>query len=122
MSMIKVLLVDDEADLSLVLAERLEMRGYNAQGVTSSDQALEIIENKEFDVIVIDVKMPGIGGIELMKKIKQMKPDTEVILFTGHGSSKDGETGMSEGAFDYLIKPVQIEDLVQKIQKAAGAN
>lgn len=122
MSTTKVLLVDDEEDLSLVLAERLEMRGYDARGVTSSDQALELIKNSEFDVVVIDVKMPGIGGIELMKKVKQRMPKTEVILFTGHGSAKDGETGLSEGAFDYLIKPVKIEDLILKIEKAAGNN
>ncbi len=117
--MIKVLLVDDEEDLSLVCAERLEMRGFEARGVTSSDEALELVSSNDFDVIVIDVKMPGIGGIDLMRKIKQKKPATEIILFTGHGSRQDGEKGLSEGAFDYLIKPVKIDDLISKIKIAA---
>jgi two-component system OmpR family response regulator len=119
MNKIKVLLVDDEEDLSLVMAERLEMRGIDASGVTSSEEALELAKANDFDVIVIDVKMPGIGGIDLMRRIKRNKPGTEVILFTGHGSHKEGEEGINEGAFDYLIKPVKIEDLVRKIQKAA---
>ena len=120
MNPIKVLLVDDEEDLSLVLAERLEMRGFDAKGVISSDEALDLIEETEFDVMVVDVKMPGIGGLDLMRKVKQRRPATQVILFTGHGSSKEGELGISEGAFDYLIKPIKIEDLMTKIEKAAG--
>jgi len=120
MNKIKVLLVDDEEDLSLVLAERLEIRGFDARGVTSSEMALELLKDKDFDVVVVDVKMPGIGGIDLMRQIKLNNPKIEVILFTGHGSRKDGEMGLNEGAFDYLIKPVKIEDLMQKIEKAAG--
>ncbi len=118
MDPISVLLVDDEEDLSFVMAERLEMRGYDARGVTSSEDALNLINERDFDVVVIDVKMPGIGGIELMRRIKRNKPTTEVILFTGHGSHKEGELGISEGAFDYLIKPVKIDDLIRKIKKA----
>ncbi|MCD6160888.1 MAG: response regulator [candidate division Zixibacteria bacterium] len=120
MNPIKVMLVDDEEDLSLVMAERLEMRGFDAHGVTNSEKALELLKGKDFDVIVIDVKMPGIGGIDLMRQIKKEKPGTEVILFTGHGSRKEGELGISEGAFDFLIKPVTIESLIQKIEKAAA--
>ena len=119
MVQISVLLVDDEEDLSLVMAERLEMRGYDALGVTNAKDALKLIDEKDFDVAVIDVKMPGIDGIELMCSIKRSKPVTEVILFTGHGSHKEGERGISEGAFDYLIKPVKIDDLIEKIEKAA---
>jgi DNA-binding NtrC family response regulator len=117
---IKVLLVDDEEDLSFVLAERLIMRGFNAHGVTDSESAIALIDKSNFDVIVVDVKMPGMGGIELMKQILLKRPTTKVILFTGHGSHLEGEEGLSEGAFDYLIKPVKIEDLVQKIKQAAG--
>ena len=120
MDRIKVLLVDDEEDLSLVLAERLEIRGFDARGVTSAENALKVLETDDFNVIVVDVKMPGIGGIELMRKIKQVKPSTEVILFTGHGSRQEGEIGLKEGAFDYLIKPVKIEDLISKIEKATA--
>ena len=118
MENIRVLLVDDEEELSLVLAERLVIRGFDAEGVTSSDEALKRINEKDFDVMVVDVKMPGIDGIELMKIIKQKKPNSQVILFTGHGSVKEGEDGINEGAFDYLIKPVKLEDLIKKIKEA----
>jgi two-component system OmpR family response regulator len=120
MNPIKVLLVDDEEDLSLVLAERLEMRGFAARGVINSDEALKLIETDRFDVMVVDVKMPGMGGLELMRRVKRQHPETQVILFTGHGSHKEGELGISEGACDYLIKPIKIEDLMAKIEKAAG--
>lgn len=119
MDPISVLLVDDEEDLSLVMAERLEMRGFKARGVTNAEDALKLFNEIDFDVAVIDVKMPGVGGIELMCQIKKKRPATEVILFTGHGSHKEGELGISEGAFDYLVKPVKIDDLAEKINKAA---
>ncbi len=120
MNKIRVLLVDDEEDLSLVLAERLELRGFDAQGVTSSSEAIKRIDEKEYDVMVVDIKMPGLGGMELLRRIKKNNPKSQVILFTGHGSTKEAEEGISEGAYDYLIKPIEIEDLVQKIRKAAG--
>ena len=118
MDKISVLLVDDEEELSLVLAERLQMRDYDAEGVMSAEAALERLKKKTFKVIVIDVKMPGIGGLELMRKIKQQYPHTRIILFTGHGSAREGEQGIAEGAFDYLIKPVKIENLIKKINDA----
>ena len=120
MEPISVLLVEDEEDLSQAMAERLEMRGCRARGVTTSEEALQIIENTDFDVAVIDIKMPGIGGLELMRLIKRQKPDTRIILFTGHGSNREGELGISEGAYDYLIKPVKIDDLMETIKRAVG--
>ncbi len=120
MNPISVLLVDDEEDLSLVLAERLEMKGFIARGVVSSEEALDLIEKEEFDVMIIDIKMPGIGGLDLMQRVKQKRPETQIILFTGHGTDKEGETAIDDGAYDYLIKPIKIEDLIAKIEKAAG--
>jgi len=120
MNKISVLLVDDEEDLSLVLAERLQMRGFDAEGVMSAEAALGRLSEKSFGVIVIDIKMPGMGGLELMRKVKHAYPGMQIILFTGHGSSKEGEQGIAEGAFDYLIKPVKIENLIKKINDAAG--
>ena len=117
---IRVLLVDDEEDLSLVLAERLQMRGFDAEGVTSGETALSRIEQKQFDVLVVDVKMPGLGGLNLLRKLRQRNPRSQVILFTGHGSTQEAEEGIREGAFEYLVKPVEIEELVKKIQQAAG--
>lgn len=120
MDKIGVLLVDDEEELSLVLAERLQMRDYDAEGVVSAEAALERLKEKTFKVIVIDVKMPGMGGLELMRKIRHDYSGMKIILFTGHGSTKEGEQGIAEGAFDYLIKPVKIENLIKKINDAAA--
>lgn len=117
MSPISVLLVDDEEDLSLVLAERLQMRNLDARGVLSAEEALKLIDENDFDVIVIDVKMPGIGGLELMRKIKLKNAEQKIILFTGHGSQKEFEAAMNEGAHDYLLKPIKIDKLVEKIKK-----
>lgn len=121
MERIKVLLVDDEEELSLVMAERLQLRGFDAEGVTSGEEALERLLEKAFDVAVIDIKMPGIGGLDLMKEIQKKHPDTKVILFTGHGSGAEEEGQDIEGAVDYLVKPVDIDDLTEKIRLAAEA-
>jgi two-component system, OmpR family, response regulator len=120
MSKIRVLLVDDEEDLSLVLAERLEMKGFVSRGVVSADEALKLIDSDEFDVMIIDIKMPGISGLDLMHRVKQKRPATQVILFTGHGSEKEGAAAINDGAYDYLIKPIKIEDLIDKINKAVA--
>lgn len=120
MGRLRVLLVDDEEELVFTLAERLEYRGFEAEGVASGVEAIKRAEEKDFDIVVIDVKMPGMDGIEVMKRIKEGQPDTKVILITGHGSIKDGEDGVAEGAVDYLQKPIKIEELVNRIKAAAG--
>jgi len=120
MSKTRVLLVDDEEDLSLVLAERLEMKGFIARGAVSSEEALNLIENEEYDIMIIDIKMPGIGGLDLMQRVKQIRPKTQIILFTGHGTEKEGAAAINDGAFDYLIKPIKIDDLIDKINKAVN--
>jgi len=116
---LRVLLVDDEEDLVFTMEERLKIRGFDAEGFVSGESALERFKEKEFDVVVIDVKMPGLGGLEAMRKMKAIRPDVAVIFFTGHGSQENGEEGMREGAFDYLMKPVNLEDLIVKIKQAA---
>ena len=122
MDKISVLLVDDEEELVFTLAERLVYRGYDAEGVLSGAEAITRADERHFDVIVIDVKMPGMNGIEVMKKIKEKHPDTRVMLITGHGSIKEGEDGVAEGAVDYLQKPVKLENLIEKIRLAVGAS
>ena len=117
---IKVLLVDDEEEFVSTLAERLEMRDFEAPVATSGDQALALVRDQKFDVIVLDVMMPGIGGLEVMKQVKSAYPDLPVILLTGHGSTKEGMEGMQEGAFDYLMKPLDIDELTAKIKEAIG--
>jgi DNA-binding NtrC family response regulator len=122
MEPIRVLLVDDEEDLSLVLAERLQMRGFVADGVISGQEALRLIENKDYDVMVVDIKMPGLDGLELMKRIKARNPRTQIILFTGHGSAREAESALGDGAYDYLVKPIDIDDLITKIREAHASH
>jgi len=120
MERLRILLVDDEADLVSALAERLALRGFQVQTATSAPAAQQLLREGEFDVLILDVKMPGTGGLKLLAEIKQKRPDLPAILFTGHGSVADAERGMQEGAFDYLVKPVQVDDLVETIYRAAG--
>lgn len=118
MERMRVLVVDDEEELVSTLIERLALRDIEADGVTTGDAALRRLQNREFDVVVLDVKMPGIDGLELLRKIRKMRPGLQVILLTGRGSARESEIGLEEGAFDYLIKPVDIEDLIKKMKDA----
>jgi len=115
---LKILLVDDEEEFVTTLAERLELRGFRAQAVTDGESALHIIESDPPQVIILDVMMPGMGGLEVLKRIKTQHPQIHVILLTGHGSTKEGIEGMQRGAFDYLMKPINIEELIKKMQDA----
>jgi DNA-binding NtrC family response regulator len=118
MNKVKVLLVDDEEEFVSALAERLDIRGIEAHVATDGEQALEMIENDTFQVIVLDVIMPGISGLEVLQRINAKQIDTVVILLTGHGSTKEGLEGMRMGAFDYLMKPLDIDDLISKMHEA----
>jgi len=114
----RVLLVDDEKDFVETLAERLEMRGFDVKTSFSGDEALDLIQKHKFDVIVLDVLMPGKDGMETLKEIKKIKPLLQVIMLTGHATVETAIAGMKLGAFDYLIKPTQTMDLVHKIARA----
>ena len=115
---LKVCLVDDEKEFVSTLGERLELRGFEVQIASDGEEALQLIENDPPQVVVLDVLMPGLGGLEVLKRIKSSKPEIAVILLTGQGSTKEGIEGTRLGAFDYLMKPVKIEDLITKMQKA----
>lgn len=117
----KILLVDDEAEFVTTLAERLEIRGFKAEAATSGKQALEFIKDRNFDAAILDVKMPGMDGLQVMKKIRELHPDVPIILLTGYGSTDDGVQGVNKGAFDYLMKPLDIEELISKIQEALAS-
>jgi DNA-binding NtrC family response regulator len=117
---LRVLIVDDEEELVSALVERLELRGFEAHGFTDGASALDFLDGEACDVVLLDVKMPGLGGLEVIRRIKAKRPRMEVILLTGHGSVKSVEEGMALGAFDYLMKPVKIDNLV-RILSAAGA-
>jgi DNA-binding NtrC family response regulator len=114
-----VLIVDDEQDFMDTLMNRLKKRGIDVAGCGSGEQALELMKQKIFDVVILDIKMPGgMDGIETLREIKKLRPETEVLLLTGHGSVETSVEGMKEGAFDYLLKPVKLEKLLEKIAKA----
>jgi len=114
----RVLLVDDEEELVETIAERLELRGIVAETVTNGEEALQRVLEKPFDVVLLDVKMPGLGGMEVLKLIRMQRPNTQVILITGHASVENGDRRLLEGAFYFIVKPVDIEVLVDKMKEA----
>jgi DNA-binding response OmpR family regulator len=118
----KVLLVDDEAEFVRTLAERLQIRGIHALVATDGVEALQVVEEHAPPIVVLDVMMPGMSGIEVLQRLKERHPDIQVILLTGHGSTKEGVRGMRLGAFDYLMKPVHIEELIKKMDEAYDAS
>jgi DNA-binding response OmpR family regulator len=121
MTLLRVLLVDDEEDLLYTLAERLALRGYEVDAVTDGADALSHAQTQRHDVAVVDVKMPGMSGIEILAAIRKQKPNLPVILLTGHGSEEDGQEGMKRGAFAYLIKPINIHNLMESMEQAVKA-
>lgn len=115
---IKVLLVDDEKEFTDVLAERLETRDFEVAKAFSGDEALALLKGQNIDVVVLDVLMPGKDGLATLQEMKQMKPIVEVIMLTGHATVETAVEGMKIGAFDYLMKPTETKDLVEKLVKA----
>jgi DNA-binding NtrC family response regulator len=118
MNKLKVLVVDDEADFCELVVKRLIAGKMNAEGIQDGAKALEVLKHKVFDVVVLDVKIPGISGIEILRWIKANKPGIEVIMLTGDQSVEAGIKGMQLGAFDYVIKPVPMNELLDKIRQA----
>ncbi len=117
---LRVLVVDDEEELVSTLVERLDIRGFDAEGVTNGHEALELVAASHYDVVLLDVKMPGLSGLQVVRTIKQKWPAVQVVLLTGHGSAQDAEEGMEIGAFDYVMKPVRIESLLKTLLAAVG--
>ena len=119
MDSFRVLVVDDEQDFLETLVNRLNRRDMVATGVLSGEKALEEVKKRLFDVILLDIKMPrGMDGIEALREIKKTQPLAEVILLTGHASVETSIEGMKLGAFDYLLKPIKLEDLMIKLAEA----
>jgi DNA-binding NtrC family response regulator len=117
----RVLLVDDERDFLEVLIRRLGKRDVDVRGVSSGEEALQYLQAKPIDVAVLDVRMPGMDGLTALRKIKKLDPLIEVIMLTGHASLEVALEGMRAGAFDYLMKPAEIDELLYKIQDAHRA-
>lgn len=118
MEPIKVLIVDDEVEFLETVVKRLRKRNLDATGVTSGEAALDQLAKGPVDVVVLDVKMRGISGLETLREIKKKNHPVEVIMLTGHASMEAAMQGMALGAFDYLMKPAQIDELVGKIEDA----
>lgn len=114
-----VLIVDDEEDFLETLIKRLNKREVDAVGVRSGEEAIALLREKMFDVVILDIKMPGgMDGIDALSQIKKIHPLSEVILLTGHASVETSIEGMKLGAYDYLLKPIKLDELLKKI---AGA-
>jgi two-component system, OmpR family, response regulator len=114
----KILLVDDEVVFTTNMSKILSRRGYVVVAVNDGKSALEAIDEHEFDVVILDMKMPGMDGMTALREIKRRWPCVEVIILTGHGSVESGIQGMQLGAFDYAMKPIMINELQEKISEA----
>lgn len=119
MNKIKVLLVDDEISFTTSMERVLSRRGFDVKVASDGLTALHLIAGEQFDVILLDIKMPGMDGIQVLKEIRRFCPDINVILLTGHYFSSEEETTLKEGAYAYLLKPYPILDLVNLIIAAA---
>lgn len=115
---VEVLLVDDEQQFVEVLAERLEARGFSVRTAVSGDEGLVKLREQEADVVILDMQMPGRDGVDSLREIKRISPLIEVIMLTGHATIDSGIQGLKLGAYDYLMKPAETEDLVPKILRA----
>jgi len=118
MNSFKALFVDDEEDFLKTLIKRLKKRKVSAESAANGEEALMLLSQQPVDVVVLDVRMSGMDGIEVLREIKKSYPLIEVVMLTGHASMEVAIEGMEIGAFDYLIKPVDIDELVYKLQDA----
>ncbi len=114
----RVLLVDDEEDFIETLAKRLKVRGLKVSSATRGKDALELTTKKNFDIVVLDLSMPEMDGLETLKKIKEKDPDVEIIMLSGHGTVRSSTKAIKMGAEDFLEKPVDIRELIGKISEA----
>lgn len=119
MQEMRLLLVDDESEFLTLVTRRMARRGVLVTTAESGRQALDLLEQGTFDAVVLDVRMPGMDGIETLRRLKERSPDLAVILLTGHADTASAFTGMELGAFDYMIKPVAFDELFAKIRDAA---
>jgi len=120
-SPVRLLLVDDEIGYLEVLSKRLTRRGYRVTTASSGTEAIRALRQWEFDLAVVDLKMEDMDGIEVLRVFKKMDPTLKVIMLTGHGSERAAREGIAEGAFDYLIKPVGLERLIETMAAALAS-
>ncbi len=115
---VNILIIDDEVEFASTLSLRLCLRGYNAVDVHSGTEGLAYLEKNTLDVIILDLKMPDVNGLDILNKIKENNSEIEVIMVTGHGSAAAGIKAMERGAFDYIMKPIELKELIEKINIA----
>ena len=121
MSIAKVLMVDDEVEFVETFSERLNMRNLETLKANSGEEALQILENhRDIEIVILDVKMPGMDGIETLAEIKKRFPLVEVIMLSGHADVESAIEGMKQGAFDYLMKPCDMDQIIAKVTDAAA--
>jgi DNA-binding response OmpR family regulator len=118
---IRLLLVDDEVGYLEVLCKRLERRDFEVLTARSGAEAIRAVRDRDVDVAVVDLKMEDLDGIEVLRVLKQMLPEIQVIMLTGHGSERAARDGLALGAFDYLLKPIDLESLLERIHAALDA-
>jgi len=119
-SRLKLLLVDDEEGFVTVIANRMSRRGIDTTKALNGTEAIQALRKQDFDVAVLDLKMEDMDGIEVLKIFKKMVPEMPVIMLTGHGSARAAREGIEQGAFDYLSKPCELQELVEKIREAVS--
>ncbi|MBU0484491.1 MAG: response regulator [Proteobacteria bacterium] len=115
MKSFRVLIVDDEQEFVVTLVKRLQKRGVCCAGTFSGIAALELVKEQYFDVVLLDMKMPDLDGNKVLQCIKTIKPDLPVVILSGHASVADGKAGLANGAYDYLMKPVEFDSLLEKL-------
>ena len=113
-----VLIVDDEEQFLKIFAQRLQERGMKVDTATNGEEAVKLVKSKEFDAIVLDLVMPGMDGIETLKRIKSENPDLQIIMLTGHGTLEKGVEAMKSGAVDFIEKPLFLNKIIGKIAEA----
>lgn len=118
MAEFRVLFIDDEEELVSTIVERLGYRGIHAAYVLNGRDGLQKMRDETFDVVVLDLKLPGMSGLEVLRAIKNNHPGVPVLLITGHGSIADQDVEKPEDAFDYLAKPIDLDDLIRKMKEA----
>jgi two-component system, OmpR family, response regulator len=115
---VRILLIDDEQTFLETVIIRLRMRGIDAEGVDSGEKALKIMQERDFHAVILDVSMPGMDGVVTLQKLKNIKPEVPVIMLTGHATLESADMGMQLGAFDYMMKPCPIDELLDKVSEA----